>query len=857
MARYDLDRLKHLAAGRWPELLGLDSQLLDTRHHPCPKCGGTDRFRALSDFAKSGALVCNQCFTKGNGDGIASYAWLQGCTTAQAIEQLAERVGLDPISQAAKSNGNKPTGQYRPKKSAQDQFSLKPLPESIAAIFAARKGGIQAHSLVALGAQVGNHFGANVIALPIRSATGATVGFTAANSTGGKITISYPDGESEATSWKNVINAKQKGIIGTAGLFSPQTRPNITRVYKTEGPSDLLALISFLHSGEEAFCNPCGAGENPINFPWLLEWLTDKPVVVIHDRDKAGLDGAIGDPVRARLGWATWAAQAASEVKNVELPYPLVDAHGADFRQWVMEGGERSGLEELIDQAEVIQEAITSVIEDGADPNYLARVNLRDYQERHGRRLVFYKSEWYRWKSGCYLKLEDSELRSKVHAAIRLEFERQWKEDHSRYLEKAQGSNFDPEKDQPPKIKKVTPQLVTSVVSAMSSIVQLPGTVPMPCWLPDRSKRHYVSMMNGVLDFEKVFAGAEMSDFLLPHTPNWFSQFQLKYKFDWESRCPTWLEYLDFSMEGDQERIAILQEWAGYLLTTTNYLQKFLVLEGKGGNGKTVYFAAMRAMLGDENVCSVALERFGGRFDLAQTIGRAANICGDVGEIDSVCEGTLKQFTGGDAMTFDRKNRPPLEAIPTAKLMMAWNVRPRFKDRSSGVWRRMLLLPFEREVPERRKIMGMDSHEWWLNSGEVPAILRWAIEGLDRLQTLGKFTQSKTCDSAAKEYRQESNPANDFLVEHVHEVDGHRISCQWLYQLYVAWCRENGHSYPLARNQFGKEVKRAFPKSDRAKSKRSNLETEASDTDRDRTWCYINVDFSIDHIAGNYVYGIE
>lgn len=398
MARFDLPQLKHLAAGRWPDLLGLDHHILDTRHHPCPKCGGTDRFRALDDFQASGGLVCNQCHkpSGSNADGIASYAWLYSCSVAQAIEQLADKLGLAPLTASA-TGGNagskspkaspktvnqgggtsKPAGTSKPtsKRSAESQFKLRPLPPSIAAIFAARKGGILAPSLAAVGAQLGNHFGANVIALPIRSATGATVGFTAANSTGGKITIHYPDGETETTSWKNVIDAKQKGIIGTNGLFTPGGRTACTRVYKTEGPSDLLALIPFLQPGEEAFCNPCGAGENPVNFPWLLEWLAGRTVIVVHDRDKAGVDGAMGDPARARLGWATWAAQSAEEVRNVELPYPLVDARGADLRQWIMEGGDRVGLDELVGSANLVGPPPAIQVEIG---NYDTQIEVGD-----------------------------------------------------------------------------------------------------------------------------------------------------------------------------------------------------------------------------------------------------------------------------------------------------------------------------------------------------------------------------------------------------------------------------------------------------------------------------------------------
>ncbi|NLF70553.1 MAG: hypothetical protein GX575_16100, partial [Candidatus Anammoximicrobium sp.] len=78
--QYDVGQVKSAAAGRWRELLsslgGIDPSLLDGKHHACPKCGGTDRFRYIDDAA--GACLCNQCHNTANGDGIASLMWATG-----------------------------------------------------------------------------------------------------------------------------------------------------------------------------------------------------------------------------------------------------------------------------------------------------------------------------------------------------------------------------------------------------------------------------------------------------------------------------------------------------------------------------------------------------------------------------------------------------------------------------------------------------------------------------------------------------------------------------------------------------------------------------------------------------------
>jgi phage/plasmid-associated DNA primase len=106
---------------------------------------------------------------------------------------------------------------------------------------------------------------------------------------------------------------------------------------------------------------------------------------------------------------------------------------------------------------------------------------------------------------------------------------------------------------------------------------------------------------------------------------------------------------------------------------------------------------------GEENVSHVPLEMFGQRFQLTPTLDKLANICAEVGEVTSVAEGVLKQFTAGDRMYFDRKGIPGVQRYPTARLILATNNRPRFRDRTMGIWRRILLVPFRYTVPVDRQ----------------------------------------------------------------------------------------------------------------------------------------------------------
>jgi putative DNA primase/helicase len=211
----------------------------------------------------------------------------------------------------------------------------------------------------------------------------------------------------------------------------------------------------------------------------------------------------------------------------------------------------------------------------------------------------------------------------------------------------------------------------------------------------------------------------------------------------------------------------------------------------------------------------VPLELFGDKFRLAGTLGKLANIIAEVGELDKVAEGQLKAFVTGDPMEFERKFKTPFTARPTARLVLATNNPPQFSDKSDGIWRRVLLLPFTVQIPEDERVAGMDSVAYWQGSGELPGILLWALAGLHELRGKGRFIVPESCQSAAEKHRVESNPARRFLREHYQAGEG-EIPTADLYAGYCEWCKKSGH-HPLADVGFGREVFRTFPTVERRK----------------------------------------
>lgn len=111
--RVDIPTIKSHARGRWRDILisvgGIDGALLDGRNHPCPKCGGRDRF-AVVDMDR-GALICRKCFHERNGDGIAAVAWLAGMTTGETLRAIASYLGIQAAMPASRRAAPQPDRQ--------------------------------------------------------------------------------------------------------------------------------------------------------------------------------------------------------------------------------------------------------------------------------------------------------------------------------------------------------------------------------------------------------------------------------------------------------------------------------------------------------------------------------------------------------------------------------------------------------------------------------------------------------------------------------------------------------------------------------------------------------------------------
>jgi P4 family phage/plasmid primase-like protien len=827
--KYDLDRVKAAASGQWASVIqritGIDSLHLTGKHCPCPKCGGKDRFKIMKDFDQTGGVICNQCGKFS--DGLATIEWFHGIPFIQTLEKVAQCVGVEPQKATQQTERTDPTKNL----SFQDAF-----PILIAKIWAKSKPPVAAESLQLVGTRYGMYRKQNpVFALPAIGHDGVPCGWFITHATAKKLPI-FEKGNKEPVEWRST-----KCTAGSqAGWLGPIQSDQHEIIWKVEGPSDMLALLTLGLPANHTVCtNLFGAGEDPASNPWMLERFRGKTVYVLHDCDKPGQSGALevsSGPKSKRPGWAPAIANVANECRNVVLPYPIQDVQGKDLRDWI---GEQ--LSEGLSLSEVYQRFLdlaqrSPTIEGQSiatkkpkhdirlteaeyidDPWRLARINLARYLDEQKRTIRYWKETFYSWQDGRYEEMTTDHLSTRLWGAIKDEFDRAYKEEMEAYVAWCESPDYSKELDRgAPKTRKLTNQLVQNTIGATKSLTILRNSQQLHAWTDGVDRGHCVSVQNGILNITKAIAepSPPAQDILLPHTPDWFSTTKLNFQFDPYAQCPSWIRFLIDVFNGDKESIDLLQKWFGYLLTPDNSLQKILFVIGEPRSGKGTILHTIKSLFGEDNVATPTLNSLSKEFSLQPLIGKTIAVIPDARLSDRADETTITErllsISGGDPQDINRKYKDTLTNHGLKiRFTLFSNMLPRIKDPSAAFISRCVFLRMPNTYLGREDI-GLRARL----DAELPGILNWAIIGRHKLNSTHKLPQPLMAQSLVSEMRAIVSPMIEFISEACEIRKEAECDTKEMFTKWEQWCAENDVAHPGNIQSFSRKLRAIKPQVD-------------------------------------------
>ena len=195
----------------------------------------------------------------------------------------------------------------------------------------------------------------------------------------------------------------------------------------------------------------------------------------------------------------------------------------------------------------------------------------------------------------------------------------------------------------------------------------------------------------------------------------------------------------------DPESVGLLQEWFGYCLLPDTSQQELLSIIGPPRSGKSTVARVLTELLGRTNVASPSMRSLSGSFGLWGLLDKKLAIIPDA-TLPTPCpalEELLKSISGEDAVDIQRKGMSPLTGItlPT-RLMLLANEMPSFSDPSGALKQRLLTLK------TTQSFFGQEDTQLTKNLlTELPGILNWSIDGLQRHWTKGRFQQVTELDA--------------------------------------------------------------------------------------------------------------
>ena len=308
---------------------------------------------------------------------------------------------------------------------------------------------------------------------------------------------------------------------------------------------------------------------------------------------------------------------------------------------------------------------------------------------------------------------------------------------------------------------------------------------------------------------------------LIPHTPEIVSTIQLPYSYDPQANCPMFLDVVETALEGDIQKMMILQEFMGYCLVQTTKYERGLFIIGASNSGKSTVLDSLKAMLGQSNCSAIGMDLLADSRFCGQIIDKLANISDEIPKNVNAYEESLKRIISGQEITINTKFIPTYSVNPTCKLIFAANDFPHINDTSDAVFRRMLLLYFNNVIPRDRIDYDLKDK---IAKNECAGIFNWALNGLKRLNKRNEFTESTNMFKEIEDLKLMNNAIYYFVTENydVTGEDEDYLTFDNIYSDYKSFCAKIGAKGIYKSNLLGKEIIKCFIKRIKAGRKTIN-----------------------------------
>lgn len=307
----------------------------------------------------------------------------------------------------------------------------------------------------------------------------------------------------------------------------------------------------------------------------------------------------------------------------------------------------------------------------------------------------------------------------------------------------------------------------------------------------------------GLMNFNNCVLDIKTLEIMPPSPDHGFFSC-LPFNYNREALCPTWDKFISDVMEGDAEKIQLLKEFAGYCISGDPYwLHKALLIIGGGANGKSTFMEMLAECAGKGFYSSVPLQDLRNPQSRHILVGKLFNYSEETSPKALSDSEVFKTLVSGGEMEVKQLYVQPYRISNKTKLIFAANELPYSKDKTDGLYRRMIILEFNAKFEGEKA----DPFIKTKLREELPGIITSLIMAYRKAKEQGGLSRSAKAEAALEEYKWEADNISRFIADNIKNAvraDSYEVGHE-VYQRYVQYCELEGER-PLSNVTFGRAL---------------------------------------------------
>lgn len=283
------------------------------------------------------------------------------------------------------------------------------------------------------------------------------------------------------------------------------------------------------------------------------------------------------------------------------------------------------------------------------------------------------------------------------------------------------------------------------------------------------------------------------------HNPEYYCINQIPWDFP-ANPCPGEVAESFFrSAMSEEDRRTVLQ-YLGLCMTRCNF-QKFVILKGSRGTGKSVIIKLYENVIGAGNYSNVPLQKLEEKFYSIQLLGKLVNMCADLNGNPLKTVNTIKLITGGDSLSDSFKGHDVITFVPYSRLLFSCNTVPiSLDEKSNALFERIILIEMDNrpETPDRQLEEKLKA--------EIPYIISQSLKELRTLFNENSLFESRRSRELVQELYADSDSVQGFIQDCMErDLDG-SVKTTELMGMYKEYC-QNAEREALSRTNFYRNLK--------------------------------------------------